>query len=85
MAARGIPFARGRLQSGDVQIVHAATMQLDVEGHDDDGVVLARGQNLSHTANTPMAWLQRTGREVLDLDTPCSRWSTSQPVAYRPI
>ena len=58
VAARGISFARGRLDATDVIIVHAAPEKLNVEVRSDDGIVLAKGENLPRTANTPMARLR---------------------------
>lgn len=64
VAARGISFARGRLQASDELLVHAAPEELDVEVRDDDGAVLARGKHLPRTANTPMARLRREGDQI---------------------
>lgn len=64
VAARGVSFARGRLQASDEVIVHAAPQQLDVEVRDDQGTILAQGKNLPRTANTPMARLRREGDRI---------------------
>ena len=64
VAAQGISFARGRLDATDVLLVHAAGAALNVEVRDDGGTVLARGTNLTRTANTPMARLRRTGETM---------------------
>ncbi len=64
VAARGISFARGRLDATDVIIVHAAPEKLNVEVRSDDGIVLAKGENLPRTANTPMARLRRQGDKI---------------------
>lgn len=57
VAARGVSFARGRLNASAVVIVHAAPERLDVDVLSDDGAVLARGRNLQRTADSPMARL----------------------------
>ena len=64
VGARGISFARGRLDATDVIIVHAAPEKLDVEVRSDDGIVLAKGENLPRTANTPMARLRLQGDKI---------------------
>ena len=63
-AATGLPFARGRLDATEVLLVHAAPDVLDVEVRGDDGQVLARGENLSRTLDTPMARLTRRGDTI---------------------
>lgn len=62
--AQGIAFARGRLDATDVLLVHAAPEKLNVEVRNDEGVVLARGQSLLRTADTPMARLKREGERI---------------------
>ena len=64
VGATGISFARGRLNSTDVLIVHAAPEKLNVEVYASDGNLLARGENLSRTADTPMARLRRQGDKI---------------------
>lgn len=64
VAARGLSFARGRLQATDVLLVHAAPEQLDVEVRDDAGARLAEGQNLARTTDSPMAKLSRVGTHI---------------------
>ena len=68
VAAQGLSFARGRLDSTDVLLVHAAGAALGVEVRDDAGTVLARGTNLTRTANTPMARLRRAGETITRAD-----------------
>jgi hypothetical protein len=46
VGAVGVSFARGRLNPTDVLLAHAAPAQLNIEVRDDDGLVLARGQDL---------------------------------------
>lgn len=67
-AARGLPFARGRLQATDVLLVHAAPDVLDVDVRDDGGRLLARGAGLRRTAGTPMARLTRSGDGITRVD-----------------
>ena len=64
VGARGISFARGRVDATEVMLVHAAPEKLNVEVRSDDGAVLAKGENLSRTADTPMARLRRQGKEI---------------------
>jgi hypothetical protein len=63
-AARGLPFARGRLDGSDVLLVHAAPDPLDVAMWNDDGELLARGIGLARTAERPMARLTVDNREI---------------------
>lgn len=58
VAATGISFARGRLDPTEAIIVHAAPAQLNVEVRNQDGLLLAHGNDLMRTADTPMARLQ---------------------------
>ena len=51
-AARGVSFARGRLDAHDTLFVHAAPGRLDVDILDDAGVTLAQGKNLAHQRHT---------------------------------
>src|SRR5207248_6509429 len=64
VGATGISFARGRLDSTNVIIVHAAPEKLNVEVRNSEGVVIARGDNLQRTADTPMARLRLQGDQV---------------------
>ncbi len=56
-AARGLPFARGRLDPTDMLLVHALPDTIDVDVRDDDGSLIARGLGLKRTAVRPMARL----------------------------
>ena len=67
-AARGLPFARGRLDAAGVLLVHAAPDTLDVEVRTDDGRLVARGAGLGRTADRPMARLTVQGREIARVD-----------------
>ena len=64
VGATGISFARGRLDATNVIIVHAVPEKLNVEVCDDQGNVLARGENLPRTTNSPMARLRRQGNKI---------------------
>jgi hypothetical protein len=63
-AAQGLPFARGRLRATETLLVHAAPETLRAEVRDDDGALLARGDNLHRTAETPIARLRRHGGRI---------------------
>lgn len=63
-AATGLPFARGRLDATEVLLVHAAPDALHAEVRGEDGRVLARGENLSRTNDTPMTRLTRRGDRI---------------------
>jgi hypothetical protein len=67
-AARGLPFARGRLDATDTLLVHAAPDVLDIEVRRDDGSLVARGQGLKRTADRPMARLVLDGDKMSRLD-----------------
>ncbi len=64
VAARGISFARGRLDPHAIVLVHAAPERLDVAVLDDAGNALAHGKGLARTADTPMARLTRSGERI---------------------
>jgi hypothetical protein len=79
-AATGLPFARGRLDATDVLLVHAAPDTLDVQLRGDDGQLLARGENLPRTDETPMSRLTRRGEKIEREDV----WPSSEDVG-RPV
>lgn len=64
VGAIGISFARGRLNSTETMIVHAAPEKLNVEVRNDAGTVLAQGQDLARTTNSPMAILRIQGNTI---------------------
>ena len=64
VGATGISFARGRLDATDTLIVHAASEKLNVEVRTTGGTVVAKGENLARTADTPMARLRRQGNKI---------------------
>lgn len=67
-AAQGLSFARGRLDSAGVLLVHAAPETLRVEVRDDDGNRLAFADGLVQTADRPIARLTRSGTSIARLD-----------------
>ena len=74
--ATGTPFARGRLDSTNILIVHAPPPFLTVEVRSDKGRRLAYGQDLTQTADRPMAFLTRRGNKVTRQD----RWPTQKDI-----
>ena len=66
--ATGISFARGRLDPTDVMIVHAPPQNLSVEVRSNDGNMIARAENLTSTADTPMARLRIHGNTIIRED-----------------
>ena len=67
-AAQGLSFARGRLRATDVLLVHAPPDSLRVEVRDDGGALLASGDDLTRTAERPMARLVRNGLAIARFD-----------------
>lgn len=63
-AATGIPFARGRVESVDVMLVHAAPPVLTATVRSADGRVLAEGNDLEQTDDTPITRLTRRGDTI---------------------
>jgi hypothetical protein len=62
--ATGIPFARGRLEATEVLLVHAPPATLMVEVRSEDGRRLAYAQDLSQTADRPIARLTVKGKSI---------------------
>jgi hypothetical protein len=81
VGATGISFARGRLDSIDVLLVHAAPQKLNIEVRNSEGMVIARGENLSRTADTPMARLRHQGDKITREDI----WPTEADYGTRVI
>jgi hypothetical protein len=63
-AAQGLPFARGRLNATRQMLVHAAPETLRVEVRDDAGTLLASGDGLARTQESPIARLVVEGDRV---------------------
>lgn len=64
VGATGISFARGRLNATETMIVHAAPETLNVEVRNGTGTVLAQGQDLKRTTESPMAKLRIQGNTI---------------------
>lgn len=73
VGATGISFARGRSTPTDTIIVHAPPEKLNAEVRDTTGRIIARGENLTSTGDTPMARLHCEGDSITREDT----WPTS--------
>ena len=63
-AATGLAFARGRIAGAQLLLVHAAPPVLTVTVRDGTGRVVARGNDLEATDDTPIARLTRRGDQV---------------------
>ncbi len=74
VGATGISFARGRLDPTETMIVHAAPETLNVEVRNAVGTVLARGQDLARTIDSPMAKLRVQGNTITREDF----WPTTE-------
>lgn len=70
VASRGVSFARGWMEPAELVLVHAAPAKLQVEVRDDEGRVLAKGDNLERGADLPMTELRLHQGRVLRED----RW-----------
>src|SRR5690242_14092831 len=79
-AARGLPFARGRLDATGVLLVHAAPDTLDVEVRSDEGALVGRGLGLTRTAERPMARLTTRDGQITREDC----WPDSADIG-RPV
>ena len=79
-AARGLPFARGRLRATEALLAHALPEVIDVEVRDDAGAVLARGKKLERTADTPILRLTRQGETVTREDIWPGQGDIGRPV-----
>lgn len=66
--SQGLPFARGRLDTADVLLVHAAPDTLRVEIRDDEGQLLVLADGLARTADRPMARLIRRDDTIERVD-----------------
>jgi hypothetical protein len=58
-AATGLPFARSRIDGAEVLLVHAAPPVLSVWVRDAGGQVVAGGEDLAATDDTPITRLTR--------------------------
>lgn len=64
VGATGISFARSRLDSTNVMLVHAAPEKLHVEVRNCECMVVANGEQLTRTMDSPMARLRRQGNAI---------------------
>ena len=74
--ATGVSFARGRLDTTNVLLVHAPPPMLTVEVRSPTGRQLAIGQDLPQTADRPMARLTRHGARIVREDL----WPTAKDI-----
>ncbi|NJN17554.1 MAG: hypothetical protein HC822_15415 [Oscillochloris sp.] len=61
--ATGLPFARGSMDATDILLVHAAPPVLTVTVQD-NGTIVARGENLEATDSTPIVRLTRQDAKI---------------------
>ncbi len=80
-AATGISFARGRLDSTRVLLVHAPPKVLTVEVRSEDGRRLAYAQDLAQTADRPIARLTILREKIMREDL----WPTSGDIGQKII
>lgn len=67
-AATGIPFARSKIDPAERLLVHAAPPLLNVSVRGGDGGLLAQGEQLEATAETPITRLTRRGGSIVRED-----------------
>ena len=63
-AATGVLIARARIDQTDAVLVHASGDVVTVEVHDEDGRLIAFGQDLPRTQPSPMALYRRDGYKI---------------------
>jgi hypothetical protein len=66
--ATGVSFARGRLEETNILLVHAPPSTLTVELRSEDGRRLAYAQDLTQTADRPIARLTVRGESIIRED-----------------
>jgi hypothetical protein len=64
VSAAGLSFSRSRIDPFDVVLVHAAPEVLTVHVRSADGSLIAKGEDLKATLDSPMARLRCTGGKV---------------------
>ncbi len=74
--ATGVAFARGRLETTGVLLVHAPPPVLTVEVRSINGARLAFGEDLPQTADRPIARLTRRAKKIVRQDI----WPTSRDI-----
>lgn len=62
--ATGINFARGISAPTSTMLVHAAPQTLNVEVRGSDGRLIAKGENLARTTDSPIARLRLQGTSI---------------------
>lgn len=62
--ATGVLIARARIDPQEAVLAHASGDVVTVEVHDEDGKLVAFGQDLQRTQPSPMALYRRTGSQV---------------------
>ncbi len=72
-AASGLPFGRGRIDGADTLLVHAAPPTLAVKVYEGD-TLIAQGEELQATADTPITRLTRCGGRIERRDL----WPTAE-------
>ena len=75
-AATGVAFARGRLEATNILLVHAPPPVLTVEIRSESGNRLAYAQDLTQTADRPIARLTRKGETITREDL----WPTQSDI-----
>jgi hypothetical protein len=79
--ATGVSFARGRLEETNLLLVHAPPPTLTVELRSEEGRRLAYAQDLTQTADRPMARLIVSGDQISREDI----WPTESDLSQRVI
>ena len=74
--ATGISFARGRLDTSNIVLVHAPPPVLTVEVRTESGERLAYAQDLKQSADLPMARLRMEGEQIKREDV----WPTQSDI-----
>lgn len=75
-ASTGVLIARARIDAQDAVLVHASGDVVTVEVHDEDGKLVAFGQDLPRTQPSPMALYRRAGAKVTREDV----WPTDEDI-----
>jgi hypothetical protein len=78
--ATGIPFARGRMDSTDRLLIHAAPPVLTVTVYMDNWTRIAESRDLEATDDTPITRLTRVGNTIRREDI----WPTADDIE-RPV
>lgn len=68
-ASQGLSFARAKIDPAEHVFVHALPASVRVEVRDEQGALIAAGDGLARTQESPMAWLVLAGGSVTREDT----------------